>query len=56
MLRAGVLAGLAGTAVMTAFQKLVEMPLTGRDDSYAPADFVERVLPFTPRLTRAGVA
>lgn len=28
----GVLAGLAGT-VMTAFQKLVEMPLTGRDDS-----------------------
>lgn len=56
MVGAGVLAGLAGTAVMTAFQKLVEMPLTGRDDSYAPADFVERVLPFTPRLTRAGVA
>lgn len=31
------LAGLAGTAVMTAFQKLVEMPLTQRGDSYAPA-------------------
>ena len=30
---------------MTAFQKLVEMPLTGRGDSYAPADFAERVLP-----------
>ena len=37
--------GLAGTAVMTAFQKLVEMPLTGRGDSYAPAKFAERVLP-----------
>ncbi len=49
MVRAGVLAGLAGTAVMTAFQKLVEMPLTGRDDSYAPADFVERVLPIHPQ-------
>ena len=49
MVGAGVLAGLAGTAVMTAFQKLVEMPLTGRDDSYAPADFVERVLPIHPQ-------
>jgi len=36
--------GLAGTAVMTAFQKLVEMPLTGRADSYAPAKFAEKVL------------
>ena len=34
---------------MTAFQKLVEMPLTGREDSYAPADFVERVLPIHPQ-------
>lgn len=41
----GVLAGLAGTVVMTAFQRLVEMPLTGRADSYAPAHFAERVLP-----------
>lgn len=49
MVGAGVLAGLAGTAVMTAFQKLVEMPLTGRDDSYAPTDFVERVLPIHPQ-------
>ncbi len=30
---------------MTAFQKLVEMPLTGRGDSYAPAAFAEKLLP-----------
>jgi len=30
---------------MTAFQKAVEMPLTGRADSYAPAAFAEKVLP-----------
>ena len=41
----GVVSGLAGTAVMTAFQKLVEMPLSGRTDSFAPAAFAERVLP-----------
>jgi hypothetical protein len=41
----GVLAGVAGTVVMTAFQKLVEMPITGRGDSYAPAEFAERLLP-----------
>ena len=41
----GVAAGVAGTAVMTAFQQLVEMPLTGRGESYAPADFAERVTP-----------
>lgn len=44
----GVLAGVAGTVVMTAFQKLVEMPLTARADSYAPADFAQRVLPVSP--------
>ncbi|MBA3307777.1 MAG: hypothetical protein H0T04_03730 [Chloroflexi bacterium] len=44
----GAIAGLAGTVVMTAFQKLVEMPITRRDDSYAPADFAERVLPVRP--------
>ncbi len=49
----GVLAGLAGTVVMTAFQKLVEMPLTHRQDSYAPADFAEKVLPVHP-TTAAG--
>ena len=51
----GVLSGLAGTAVMTAFQKLVEMPLTGRGDSYAPADLAERVLP-VQRHTEQGRA
>ncbi|MDP5181938.1 hypothetical protein QOZ88_04755 [Blastococcus sp. BMG 814] len=41
----GVLAGIGGTAVMTAFQKVVEMPLTGRADSYAPAEAAESLLP-----------
>lgn len=45
MISRGVLAGLAGTVVMTAFQKYVEMPLTGRPDSYAPADFAEKITP-----------
>jgi len=46
------LAGIGGTVVMTAFQKLVEMPLTGRDDSYAPADFAKKVLPISPSTDR----
>ncbi len=41
----GVVAGVAGTVVMTAFQKFVEMPLTKRAASYAPADFAEKVTP-----------
>ncbi len=41
----GILAGFGGTAVMTAFQKLVEMPITGREDSYAPQKSAENVLP-----------
>ena len=49
----GILAGVAGTVVMTAFQKLVEMPITGRGESEAPADFAERILPVHPR-TRQG--
>lgn len=44
----GMAAGVAGTVVMTAFQKFVEMPLTGRGTSYAPADFAERILPIHP--------
>ncbi|MGY2066425.1 hypothetical protein [Blastococcus sp. SYSU DS0619] len=48
----GVLAGVAGTAVMTAFQKLVEMPLTGRRDSYAPAELAERLLGARPATAR----
>ncbi len=49
---AGVRAGLAGTVVMTAFQKLIEMPLSGRGDSYAPARFAERVLGIRARTRR----
>ena len=49
----GVVAGVAGTVVMTAFQKFVEMPLTGREDSYAPADFAQRILPIHPTSDEA---
>ncbi len=48
----GVVAGLAGTVVMTGFQQLVEMPLTGRGASYAPADFAEKVTPLRTRSPR----
>jgi len=44
----GVVAGVAGTAVMSVFQKFIEMPLTGRGDSFAPAAFAEKVLPVHP--------
>ena len=48
MLRQGAVAGVAGTVVMTAFQELIEMPLTRRADSYAPASFAEKILPLHP--------
>lgn len=48
----GAIAGLAGTVVMTAFQRLVEMPLTGRDESYAPADLVMKLFPVAPKRKR----
>ncbi len=44
----GVVAGIAGTAVMTAFQKFIEMPITGREESFAPANFAEKLLPIKP--------
>jgi len=44
----GAVAGVAGTVIMTAFQKFVEMPITGRSDGYAPADFVEKVFRLAP--------
>lgn len=44
----GVLAGLAGTVVMSGFQKFAEMPLTGRDESFAPANFAAKILPIQP--------
>lgn len=40
----GVIAGLAGTVVMTAFQRFVEMPHSGRDESYQPAELVEKLI------------
>jgi len=45
----GVAAGLAGTAVMTAFQLLVEMPLTRREASFAPAELAMTLLRVKPR-------
>ena len=40
----GLAAGLAGGADMTAFQRLVEMPLTGRDESHQPAALAVKLL------------
>jgi len=48
----GTAAGLAGVFVMTAFQRLVEMPLTGRKESYAPADLVMKLSPLHPKRKR----
>ena len=45
MIVRGVLAGIGGTVVVTAFQELVEMPLTKRDESSSPADFAGKVTP-----------
>ena len=53
MIGRGLVAGVGGTVLMTAFQRLVEMPLTGRGDSFAPADFAQKVTPLQPR-TAAG--
>jgi hypothetical protein len=45
----GALAGVAGSVVMTAFQKLVEMPISEREDSYAPAELAQKLLPIRPQ-------
>jgi len=34
---------------MTAFQRLVEIPVTGRSDSFAPAEFAEKMVHIRPR-------
>ena len=49
MVGRGVVAGVAGTVVMTAFQKFIEMPITKRGESYAPANFAEKVTPIDPQ-------
>jgi hypothetical protein len=41
----GIASGVAGTVIMTAFQKLIEMPLTKRGESFAPANFAEKITP-----------
>lgn len=48
----GATAGLVGVVAMTAFQRLVEMPVTGRKESYAPAKLVEKLLPVAPKRRR----
>ncbi len=53
MLLRGAAAGVAGSVVMTAFQKFVEMPLNQRDDSYQPAEVAEKLLRIRPR-TQSG--
>jgi hypothetical protein len=45
----GILAGFGGSVVMTAFQKFIEMPLTGREDSYQPAKLAQKLLPVHPK-------
>ena len=49
----GVAAGLAGTTVMTAFQRFVEQPVTGRPDSYVPAEIAETLLRLHPGSPQA---
>ncbi|HEV2772943.1 MAG TPA: hypothetical protein VGV57_08995 [Thermoleophilaceae bacterium] len=45
----GAVAGFLGAVAMTAFQRFVEMPLTGRKESYAPASLVTTLLPIAPK-------
>jgi hypothetical protein len=44
----GALAGVAGSVVMTAFQKFVEMPISERQASYGPAELAQKLLPVKP--------
>lgn len=48
----GMAAGLLGAAVMTAFQRWVEMPVTGREESDAPIALVEKLTPARPQGAR----
>ena len=47
----GLVASLVGTTVMTVFQRAIEIPLTGREVSYAPANFAQKVLRIEPSTT-----
>lgn len=48
----GVVSGLVGTAVLTVAQR-IEMALSGREGSSAPAEAVEKVLDIEPRNEKA---
>ena len=52
VLTRGVASGVVATVVMTAFQRLVEMPLSKRGESFAPADLAEKILPITIHSAR----
>ena len=52
----GVARGVAGTVVLTAFQKFVEMPLTKRGESFAPASVAEKVTPTDTSGSRRAVS
>jgi hypothetical protein len=45
----GMVAGVVASGVMAAFQKLIEMPLTGRKASYQPAKLARKLLPVHPK-------
>ncbi len=51
----GAAAGLLATVVMTAFQRFVEMPLTGRHESDAPISLVEKLTGVQPKGSRRRV-
>lgn len=38
---------------MSAFQEFIEMPISGRDASYAPARLAEKLLPIHPKSAQA---
>jgi hypothetical protein len=48
MVGLGMLAGVAGSVVMTVFQKHIEMPISEREDSYQPAKLAQKLLPIDP--------
>jgi hypothetical protein len=48
MVGLGMLAGVAGSVIMTAFQKFIEMPISGREDSYQPAQLAQKLFPIDP--------
>jgi hypothetical protein len=48
MVGLGMLAGVAGSVIMSVFQKLIEMPISGRGDSYQPAQLAQKLFPVDP--------